>query len=180
MMLRLVEEGAMSLTQEQLQSCMTLLTDMVEYFSRPRADAYVSSSEALFVDQMRDLAASPGVVLSRGGAVGRRLLERWRHVERSGELQRRDIDSTSVGERLRAEALVAAVDAAAAAPGLRCCALASCSAREQHPSHFKSCGACKTVAYCCKEHQVEHWPSHKAACKAARKAAADARDDSAR
>ena len=30
------------------------------------------------------------------------------------------------------------------------------------------CAACKTVAYCCKEHQVEDWPAHKAACKAAR------------
>jgi hypothetical protein len=60
--------------------------------------------------------------------------------------------------------------AAAAAPGLRLCALAACGAREAHPSHFKSCAACRTAAYCCKAHQTEDWPSHKAVCKAARKA----------
>ena len=52
------------------------------------------------------------------------------------------------------------------------CALGSCGAREAHPSHFSKCGACKAVAYCCREHQVADWPAHKAACKAARKAAA--------
>jgi hypothetical protein len=38
--------------------------------------------------------------------------------------------------------------------------------------HFKRCSACKTIVYCCKEHQLEHWPAHKRECKAARKAAA--------
>jgi hypothetical protein len=59
-----------------------------------------------------------------------------------------------------------------AAGELRICALASCAAREAHVSHFSKCGACKTVAYCCKEHQVADWSDHKAACKAARKEAA--------
>jgi hypothetical protein len=62
--------------------------------------------------------------------------------------------------------------AAAAAGKLRSCALVSCGVTEAHVSHFKACGACKTVAYCCKEHQVADWPAHKAACKAARKPAA--------
>ena len=61
-----------------------------------------------------------------------------------------------------------------AAPGLRRCALASCGAKEAHPSHYKACAACRGVVYCCKEHQQQHWPSHKAACKAARKEAAEA------
>ena len=60
------------------------------------------------------------------------------------------------------------------APGLRGCALGGCGAREAHPGHFKNCGACLTVVYCGKAHQVEGWPSHKKACKAARKAAAAA------
>ena len=67
---------------------------------------------------------------------------------------------------------VAVMNSAMSAPGLRSCALAGCGAREAHPHHFKSCGACRTVAYCRREHQLEDWPAHKAACKAARKAAA--------
>ena len=63
--------------------------------------------------------------------------------------------------------------AAAAAPGLRSCALAGCGARERHPSHFKACAACRAVVYCSKEHQVQDWSAHKAACKAARKDASD-------
>ena len=69
-------------------------------------------------------------------------------------------------------AQLAQVDAEAAVRGLHTCALAGCAAKEVHVSQFKKCGACKTVAYCCREHQVEDWPAHKAACKAARKAAA--------
>jgi hypothetical protein len=69
-----------------------------------------------------------------------------------------------------------AADAAAADPGLRRCGLVSCGAREAHPNHFKTCAACKRIAYCSKEHQTEHWPSHKTACKAARKKAAAAAD----
>ena len=53
---------------------------------------------------------------------------------------------------------------------LRGCALGSCAAREAPFSHFPKCSACKTVVYCCKEHQVADWPAHKAVCKAARKA----------
>ena len=61
---------------------------------------------------------------------------------------------------------------AVASGQLRSCALTTCGAREGHPSHFSKCGACKTVSYCCREHQLQDWPAHKAACKAARKAAA--------
>ena len=63
--------------------------------------------------------------------------------------------------------------AVVAATGVRTCALAGCGAREVHVQQFKSCAACRTVVYCCREHQVEDWPTHKKACKAARKAAAE-------
>lgn len=69
-----------------------------------------------------------------------------------------------------------AAEAAAADPGLRSCGLASFGAREKHPDHFKTCAACRGVAYCSKEHQTEHWPDHKAPCKAARKAAEQRHD----
>jgi hypothetical protein len=70
-------------------------------------------------------------------------------------------------------------DAARTAPGLRSCALARCGAREEHPSHFKCCVACRVPAYCGKECQTEDWPNHKAACKAARKAKEQASSDGA-
>jgi len=103
----------------------------------------------------------------------------WRRLQRSGVLETRGLlgegvlleMSTSSDKRL------AALRAAMAAPGLRTCALAGCSAKEAHPQHFKRCSACKLVVYCSKEHQLEAWPAHKAACKAARKAAAAASDD---
>jgi hypothetical protein len=70
----------------------------------------------------------------------------------------------------------AAGTAAAAAKGLHACALVSCAARELNAGQHKKCSACRTVGYCSKEHQVEHWPQHKAACKAARAAAAQRSD----
>ncbi len=91
----------------------------------------------------------------------------------SGVLADRDMDSLHARLDRQIDERRTAVAAAAAAPGLRTCALATCDAREQHPKHFKSCAACRIPAYCCKEHQSEDWPSHKAACKAARKAAAE-------
>jgi hypothetical protein len=101
------------------------------------------------------------------------LLTRWQRIERSDVLQQRGIGAD--GARLfneTAAAREAAVEARLASATLRCCSLGSCAARELHPSHFKLCGSCKTVAYCCREHQLKDWPAHKAACKAARKPAA--------
>lgn len=36
----------------------------------------------------------------------------------------------------------------------------------------KLCTDCKVARYCCKEHQLRHWPAHKQACKAIKKAMA--------
>ena len=35
----------------------------------------------------------------------------------------------------------------------------------------QKCAACKSVYYCCKDHQIQSWPLHKAECKRIRKAA---------
>jgi hypothetical protein len=53
--------------------------------------------------------------------------------------------------------------------GLRACALPECAATEPHPKAFKLCSRCKTVVYCCKEHQQVDWRRHKRddGCKAA-------------
>ena len=97
----------------------------------------------------------------------------WQRFARSGVLQDRGIDAGAARVFSVASATNAAREARLAAATLRCCSLRSCGARELHPGHYKQCGACKTVAYCCREHQLEDWPAHKAACKAARKAAAE-------
>ena len=99
----------------------------------------------------------------------------WKRLQRSGVLVARHLLTAAEGILINDvdEASVDAIFKSMTASGLRSCALASCGAKEAHPSHFKSCAACKAVVYCCKEHQTEHWPSHKAACKAARKAQAE-------
>ena len=102
----------------------------------------------------------------------------WQRLQRSGVLQARGLldESQRLEHSTHRDKYAAVVRAAMAAPGLRSCALASCSASEAHPQHFKSCAACRTVVYCCREHQVEGWPSRKKACKAACKAKAAAAD----
>jgi len=123
---------------------------------------------------------APGVPYLKTRGLDARLVtllaNAWQRLQRSGVLEARGL----LDERRRLEVsaardkTVAAIDAAMAAPGLRSCALAGCGAKEAHPQHFKSCAACRTVVYCCREHQVEGWPSHKKACNAACKAAASA------
>ena len=93
-------------------------------------------------------------------------------LERSGVLRTRNITARALESTGPQEAYEAAVLHSMSAPDLRSCALASCGVKEAHPQHYKTCAACRGVAYCCKEHQLAHWPSHKAACKEARKAAA--------
>ena len=107
---------------------------------------------------------------SRLGAVGTKLLtDAWQRVEHSGVLERRLLGRASLPDdpSQSVSALLKAAAAEGAAHGLHTCALPGCAATEVHVSQFKKCGACLAAWYCCKEHQVEDWPSHKAACKAA-------------
>jgi hypothetical protein len=167
LMLEKADRGVVTMAPQQQSICLLLLTAAVDLFLQPREGAFALSTESTFALSMeRRVDQNPRLFTSFGGE---QLLEKWRRIEQSGELKRRGV-ADALRAQLRSNiATIAAANAAAADPGLRSCALASCGAREQHASHFKSCGACKTVAYCCKGHQVEHWPSHKAACKAARK-----------
>ena len=103
----------------------------------------------------------------------------WERLQRSGVLQARRIVECMHESMPDTRAYGDLVRSSMKAPGLRCCALPCCGAKEAHPAHFKSCAACRTVAYCCREHQAEGWPGHKKACKAARKAAAAAEDAAA-
>ena len=64
--------------------------------------------------------------------------------------------------------------------GLRDCALPSCSKTEKTVKEFAGCSGCRSVVYCCAEHQGLHWTKHKEACRekeATRLAEEDVNDD---
>ena len=166
-------EGSFDENQALQLLCITLLADTVELFMRPRiGEQYVLSIEGVFVSKMREhLERISQLVLLRG-TEGARLLNNWRRLQQSGLLEGREVDRALESHTRCRAGIESAEASAAAAPGLRSCALDSCGARERHPAHFKLCAACKTVAYCSREHQLAGWQAHKAACKAARKAAA--------
>ena len=48
--------------------------------------------------------------------------------------------------------------------GLRECALPSCAMTEKSVKEFAHCSGCRSVVYCCAEHQGLHWTKHKKAC----------------
>ena len=157
---------------EQLQSFAENVVHAAELMQQPRRHAHQGLQfEAEFTD------AFHSVVMSTRTGLDARLMQllagAWQRLLRSGVLEARGVDE---GIRARAtwqRALDSAVGKSLNAPGLRCCALPGCGAKEAHPAHFKSCAACRTVVYCCREHQVAGWPAHKKACKAARKAQED-------
>ena len=63
--------------------------------------------------------------------------------------------------------------------GLRDCALPSCSKTETTVKEFAGCSGCRSVVYCCLEHQALDWRAHKKACRekeAERRAAEKAED----
>jgi hypothetical protein len=49
--------------------------------------------------------------------------------------------------------------------GLHTCELTSCARRETTVNEFKTCGACKSVWYCCVEHSKLNWKAHKQECR---------------
>ena len=60
-----------------------------------------------------------------------------------------------------------------AARGFRHCGLPSCGRRETTVRHFKLCGGCDAVAYCCDEHHDSHWKEgHRRECGALPRAGA--------
>jgi hypothetical protein len=169
-----VADDTLSLTPEQLRMALSIAADAAEVMSKPRIQEEVSlSSEDFFLHSFRAVVGKAARLMVHDAPGITRLVDSFARLERSGVLQRRDIDvGCSVNNGVGEDAARAAA-AASTAPGLRVCAFASCGACEQHPNHFKSCAACRIPTYCCKEHQTEDWPSHKKACKAARKAAAE-------
>ena len=159
------------LSDEQKHAAYLFLASAVDLMTRPRnLDSWVSGEPEL----VRYLRALIPKVSDMDDPETKKLCAAWQRLLSSGVLRERGIDkgidqTHQLNARLRA-----AAEADLAAGRLQQCGLAGCAACESHVSQFKRCGACRTVSYCCREHQVEDWPSHKAACKAARTAAESA------
>ena len=162
---------AFGISDDQANAACQFIANALDLMMRPRDFATWLPGEPEFVRHLRELIPmlsgldTPEITQLRAS---------WRCVLRSGLLRERGIDDAIDVEHQQHLRVRAAAAADLAANRLQQCTLAGCAAHESHPSHFKRCGACRAVCYCCREHQVEDWPSHKAACKAARKEAADA------
>jgi hypothetical protein len=154
---------------DQICAACLFLASAVDLMTLPREYDTWLRGEPELVRQLRVLIPA---VSGMDDSEAKILCASWRRLLSSGVLRARGIDE-GIDTALQFTARTrAAAGADLAAGRLQQCALAGCSARESHASQFKRCGACKTVVYCCREHQVEDWPSHKTACKAAREAAA--------
>ena len=140
---------------------------------RSRGTMYMGA-ELDFVDMLSDATTLDLGARGLDARLVQLLTDAWLRLQQSGVLEtRRIFDAVRRNKQIstnRDEQHAAAIRTAMAAPGLRSCALPGCGAKEAHPQHFKNCAACRTVVYCCREHQVEGWPAHKKACKAACKA----------
>ena len=110
------------------------------------------------------------------------VLRKWRSNAVSSVLRARGVLQNGIvkAEQSRAE-FIARQRADVAKHGLRDCALPSCSKTEKTVKEFAGCSGCRSVVYCCLEHQALDWRAHKKACRekeAARLAAEkEAEDD---
>ena len=94
------------------------------------------------------------------------VLRKWRSNAVSSVLRARGVLQTGVSEyeQVRSEFDVRQ-RADIAKHGLRDCALPSCSKTEKTVKEFAGCSGCRSVVYCCLEHQALDWRAHKKACK---------------
>ena len=153
----------------QFQSFAELVVRAADMMQLPRRhENVVVPFEPTFTEWLRN-----AVLVAGANGLDERLVQlitgALQRLQRSGVLQTRRIEQQIQESTLKGRKLAAAVDKSLTAPGLCSCALPGCGATEAHPTHFKSCSACRTVVYCCREHQVAGWPAHKKACKAARR-----------
>ena len=161
----------------QFQLFAQLVVHAGKLMQRPRRHGDVGMNvEAKFTLRLR-IALDDAVENGLNASLVQLLAGAWQRLECSGVLRARSIDKKIREERSENQEFQAAVRKGLMASGLRSCALDGCGAREAHPTHFKSCAACRAVVYCCREHQVAGWPGHKKACKEARKVAAAKKDE---
>jgi len=165
-----VQELPFVLSDEQKDAAFLFLSSALDLIALPRDYSSCLLGEPGLVRVLRMLVPA---VSDTDEPETKQLCAAWQRMLGSGVLQARGIDKGIDKTIKHHQRIRATADEDLAAGLLQQCALAGCAAREAHVSHFKKCGACRTVCYCSREHQVEDWPSHKAACKAARKAASD-------
>ena len=93
------------------------------------------------------------------------VLRKWRSDAVSSVLRARGDLQTGVAEREKTIAeFKARKKADVAKHGLRDCALPSCSKTEKSAKEFAGCTGCRSVVYCCLEHQAQDWDAHRQAC----------------
>ena len=170
--LKRAHQYAAECSNVQFQSFTQFVVHAAELMQQPRGRGDTTMRcEAEFTAELRYIVAQVGD-FGLDARLVQLLADALQRLQRSGMLQARHIEELNQSNEPEGKAFIAAVETSLTAPGLRRCALPGCGAREAHPTHFKSCAACRTVVYCCREHQVAGWPGHKNECKAARKAAA--------
>ena len=104
------------------------------------------------------------------------VLQKWRSEAVSSVLQARGTLQTGIAQHMQNQAAFhARKHADIAQHGLRDCALPSCVKKETTVKKFAGCSGCRSVVYCCLEHQGLDWKAHKKACR--EKEAAQAAED---
>ena len=94
------------------------------------------------------------------------VLRKWRSDAVSSALRARGALQTGVAEHEQDKAeFYARQGADIAKHGLRDCALPSCFKTEKTVKEFAHCSGCRSVVYCCAEHQGLDWTKHKKACR---------------
>ena len=94
------------------------------------------------------------------------VLRKWRSEAVSCVLRSRGVLQTGIAATEQSSAEFKARQRADIAKhGLRDCALPSCSKTENTVKEFSGCSGCRTVVYCCLEHQALDWRAHKKACR---------------
>ena len=94
------------------------------------------------------------------------VLRKWRSDAVSSVLRARGVLQTGIAKHEQDQAeFYARQRADVAKHGLRDCALPSCSKTEKTVKEFAHRSGCRSVVYCCLEHQALNWRAHKKACR---------------
>ena len=94
------------------------------------------------------------------------VLRKWRLETVTSVLRARGVLQTGIAKSEQSSAEFEARQRADIAKhGLRDCALPSCSKAEKTVKEFAHCSGCRTVMYCCLEHQALDWHAPKRACR---------------
>ena len=94
------------------------------------------------------------------------VLRKWRSSAVSSVLRARGVLQTGIAAFQQENAELDARQLTDVAKhGLRDCALPSCSKMEKTVKEFAGCSGCRSMVYCCLEHQALDWRAHKKACR---------------